>query len=303
MSQLSEQFEKLRAISTWTALITPLNEENKVQFTDLERLVREQEAAGNGLVVLGSTGESLNLDLVTKKDILHFVLKLRPQVPIMVGVGGHHLEEVLGWIDFLNHLKIAAYLMVTPIYSKPGPIGQFHWFNQLLDRSQRPVMLYNVPGRAGVKLSAETLKNLGHHPKLWGLKEASGSVEEMKNYKAHAPNVDIYCGDDALLYEFCEAGACGVVSVASNVWPEMTNLYTKKCLQQRLSNEDRKMWREASDTLFLASNPVPVKRLMYELGKISSAQMRLPLVSDDLKDITPLLNANDHIHSWWANQQ
>jgi len=285
----------------WTALVTPLNLEGKVDFKSLTNIVNQQVSAQNGLLILGSTAEALNLKLSDKKAILEHVISMKPSSPIMVGVGGHQLEETLEWLSYLETLPVQAYLMVTPLYAKPGPHGQTEWFKTLMDAVTRPVMLYNVPCRTAVAMSVEAVKNLNTHKNFWAIKEASGSVEKMKEYLAAAGGKRVYCGDDALMPEFSAAGAVGLVSVASNAWPAETNLYVRKCLDKTL--EEKQMWADASNSLFIASNPVPVKRLMSERGDISSPRMVAPLSDKDLASAEVLLTHDKNVKLWYGEHK
>lgn len=281
----------------WTAIVTPLDQSMHVDYRALSSIVRDQEDAGNGLLVLGSTAEALNLPLTEKKKIVDHVISMNPKTPIMVGVGGHQLEETLEWISFLETKMINAYLMVTPIYAKPGPVGQYNWFKTLMDAVTKPVMLYNVPGRSAVAMSTEAVAKLSGHKNFWSIKEASGSVEKFKEYLKAANGKAVYCGDDALMPDFALAGASGLVSVASNAWPKETNLYVQKCLNKTF--DDKQLWTDAANSLFVASNPVPVKRLMFENGKIQTALMVAPLSHEDMKDATPVLKANEQVRNWF----
>ena len=281
----------------WTAIVTPLDQASHVDYRALSSIVRDQEEAGNGLLVLGSTAEALNLPLAEKKKIVEHVISMNPKTPIMVGVGGHQLEETLEWISFLESKMINAYLMVTPIYAKPGPVGQYNWFKTLMDAVTKPVMLYNVPGRSAVAMSTEAVSKLSGHKNFWSIKEASGSVEKFKEYLQAANGKAVFCGDDALMPDFALAGASGLVSVASNAWPKETNLYVKKCLNKTF--DDKQLWTDAANSLFVASNPVPVKRLMFENGKIQTALMVAPLSHEDMQDATPVLKANEQVRNWF----
>lgn len=283
--------------SLWTAVVTPLTQTSAVDYRTLSSVVRDQEEAGNGLLILGSTAEALNLPLEEKKKIVDHVIAMNPKTPIMVGVGGHQLEETLDWIKFLETKKINAYLMVTPIYAKPGPVGQYQWFKTLMDAVTKPVMLYNVPGRSAVSMATEAVEKLCTHKNFWSIKEASGSVEKFKGYLKAAGGKPVYCGDDALMPDFALAGAAGLVSVASNAWPKETNLYVKKCLDKTF--DDKQLWTDAANSLFVASNPVPVKRLMFENGKIQTPFMVSPLTHEDMTDASPVLKANEQVKNWF----
>lgn len=290
----------VRNYSLWTALITPLLDNGSVDMETLTKLVDEQAAAGNGLLILGSTAEALNLNLKNRKAIIEHVVAMNPKSPIMVGVGGNLMEEQLEWVAYLETLSIHSYLLVTPHYAKPGPEGQYQWFKTLMDAVTRPVMLYNVPGRTAIAMSPIVVERLKDHKNFWGIKEASGSVDKMKEFLKASGNGAVYCGDDALLPEFTQAGACGLISVASNSWPKETNLYVQQCLKKTF--DAKELWTKAANSLFVASNPVPVKRLMFERGTIKSAKMIAPLSHQDMVSAHPVLEAHQAVSLWYKSQ-
>ena len=290
----------LNQFPLWTALVTPLLANGEVDFPSLSNLVKMQVEAKNGLLILGSTGEALNLNLKTRKSIIEYVVNMNPASPIMVGVGGNLLEEQKEWISYLEGLAVQAYLLVTPHYAKPGPEGQYHWFKALMDCATRPCMLYNVPGRTAVAMSTEAVKKLSSHQNFWAIKEASGSVEKFKEYLAASGGKGVYCGDDALLPEFTQAGSVGLVSVASNAWPQETHLYVKQCLEKTF--DAKELWTKASNSLFVCSNPTPVKSLMHELGFITTALMVPPLSQLDMISTQPILEAHQAVKSWFKKE-
>lgn len=287
----------LNSHSLWTAVITPMMENGAVDFESLTRVVNQQIEAKNGLLILGSTAEALNLSLKDRKSIIEHVVNMKPAMPIMVGVGGNLLQEQKEWISYLETLPVHSYLLVTPHYAKPGNKGQFEWFKALMDTSSRPCMLYNVPGRTGVAMSVEAVSRLNGHRNFWAIKEASGSVEKFKEYLQAAGGKGVYCGDDALMPDFANAGSCGLVSVASNAWPKETHLYVEQCLKKTF--DAKELWTKASNSLFVCSNPVPVKRLMFERGVIRSAKMAAPLSHEDMVSAEPVLQAHDAVTSWF----
>lgn len=291
----------MKSYPLWTAVITPMMDNGSVDFESLTKVCREQMDAKNGLLILGSTAEALNLNLATRKKIVEHVLAMAPTAPMMVGVGGQMLEEQLEWVKYLETLKIDAYLLVTPLYSKPGPKGQYEWFKTLMDAVTRPCMLYNVPGRTAVAMSTEAVERLRTHKNFWAIKEASGSVDKMKEYLKASGNGQVFCGDDGLMPEFAAAGACGLVSVASNSWPKETNLYVEQCLNKTF--DAKELWTKAANSLFVCSNPVPVKRLMFEVGTILSPKMAAPLSHEDMISTQPVMEANEAVHRWYNSQR
>ena len=290
----------LNSHSLWTAVVTPMMDTGAVDFESLTRVVNQQVEAQNGLLILGSTAEALNLSLTDRKAIIEHVVKMKPAMPIMVGVGGNLLEEQKERITYLQGLNVHAYLLVTPHYAKPGPKGQFEWFKALMDHSTRPCMLYNVPGRTGVAMSTEAVSRLNGHRNFWAIKEASGSVEKFKEYLTAAGGKQVFCGDDALMPDFANAGSAGLVSVASNAWPRETHLYVEQCLKKTF--DAKELWTKAANSLFVCSNPVPVKRLMFERGVIRSAKMAAPLSHEDMTSAEPVLTAHDAVTTWFKKE-
>lgn len=288
----------LNEIKTWTALVTPLLENGEIDFPSLEKLLKAQINAHNGILLLGSTGEALNLSLKERKEVLEFSLPIIKGHPTMVGVGGQELEATKEWVEYLNTLDIHCMLMVVPLYAKPQIRGQYHWFKTLMDTSKFPVMLYNVPGRSAKSLEYETVEMLSDHPNFWAIKEASGSVADFEKYVSAAKGKAVYSGDDALLCDFVPVGAKGLVSVAGNVWPTHTHKYTNLALMGELDNEEVDLWKKSSLALFCASNPIPTKCLLKETGVINSPHCKLPLHIDDMADMKIVMDANTNILNW-----
>ncbi len=284
----------------WTALVTPFAESGAIDFACLSRIAREQAAVGNGLLLLGSTGEALALNAEQQFGIVKYVAELGLDVPIMVGVGGFQLMQQLEWIERCNQLNIDAYLLGAPLYAKPGPVGQEQWFTALLNAANKPCMLYNVPSRSAVTLSVETLAKLQNHPNCWALKEASGDIAQFNRYRQACPKLALFSGEDAMMPALAKLGAAGLVSVASNVWPSATKLYVQQCLAH--TELDNALWQQAVDALFTVANPIPVKVLMHENGELDSAALQPPLTHFELLDKQPLIEANDAIDAWYREQ-
>lgn len=275
----------IQEISTWTALVTPFREDGSVDTASLERLVAEQSAAGNGLVVLGSTGEALACDEDEKFEILKAIMWMDREVPVVVGVGGFQLETQRAWIRKGNALGVDGFMLVTPLYAKPGAAGQVAWFEALMNEAEAPCMLYNIPGRAATPLHLDVVKHLGTHRHAWAIKEAGGTLESFRAYREAAEDHWVlYSGDDPLLPTFAPEGAVGVVSVAANVWPELTHQFTQWVCSA--SNEELssiaaqsmiQTWGTLTESLFVTSNPVPAKVLLASQGRLTSATTRPPL--------------------------
>lgn len=286
----------------WTALITPMHEDGTIHENNLKSLINRQDKAGNGVLILGSTGEGLALSEDDKRRVVSIAGSMKLSVPLMVGIGGFNLSAQKELMDYCKPFNVDAFLLVTPLYAKPGPEGQFEWFKALLDHSDKPCMLYNVPSRTALKMSPVVLGRLKDHPKLWAVKEASGSISEYQQFREAAPKIPLYSGDDALTAFFATAGCSGLVSVASNVWPEETNLYTKMCLEGKTETLFP-TWNHAVEALFSASNPVPSKVLLKEKGEIDHVTLRSPLSAADLKSKDHLLAADVAVKKWYSTNK
>ncbi|MCW8865646.1 MAG: 4-hydroxy-tetrahydrodipicolinate synthase [Colwellia sp.] len=288
----------------WTALVTPFLDNSQIDFDSLKHIATAQAQAGNGLLLLGSTGEGLALTSDEQLSIVEFVCNLQLNTPLMVAVGGYNLPEQLNWIKRCNTLNIDSYLLGTPLYAKPGEVGQTQWFTALLDAAKFPCMLYNVPSRSGIEIPVATVQHLQNHPNCWAMKEASGDINKFLNYRQYCPNISLYSGEDAMLPYLAPAGVKGLVSVCANAWPEATNSYVELCLNgPRLSGHSLDifpLWNNAIEALFSVANPIPVKVLMQHQQAISSALLRAPLTHLELTDSRELLAFNEQINQWLA---
>ena len=296
------KFENLNQTSLWTALITPLSASGEIDFASLENIANAQAQAGNGLVLLGSTGEGLALTSQEQLNIVEFICQLSLDVPLMIAVGGYNLVEQVNWIKRCNQLPISAYLLSSPIYTKPGPVGQTQWFSALLDAAQLPCMLYNVPSRSGVDIPISTLQAVQNHQNCWALKEASGDLNQFLAYRQHCPNISIFSGEDAMMPYLAKAGAKGLVSVCSNAWPKETKLYVELSLRGDTQSLFP-LWNNAVDSIFQVASPIPVKVLMSEQQVINTPFLRAPLTHLELADNNSLLMSDKLISQWFAENQ
>jgi 4-hydroxy-tetrahydrodipicolinate synthase len=294
--------QQLDQYPLWTAMVTPFTENGEIDFESFADLIIKQQEAGNAILILGSTGEALALDIKEKKQVVEFVSNLQLSIPVMVGIGGFRLNEQLEWIRFCNQKNIDGFLLVTPLYAKPALKGQTTWFQALLDKAEHPCMLYNIPSRTGVSLYYEVLTTLQNHPNLWSLKEASGTLEDFRTYQLAAPKISFYSGNDDLMPDYALMGSKGLVSVIANVWPKATKLYVEKSLagdkQQLLP-----LWKDACNALFQVSNPIPAKVLLHKKQWIKSPMLRPPLTHEDIKDIEQLLNMDQAIAHWFKQNR
>ena len=301
-NKINSSIEPIKETALWVALITPYDQQGDIDFDTLAEIANAQAAANNGMLLLGSTGEGLALSADEKRSIVDFICNLQLSTPIMVAVGGFDLEEQLRWIEECNDKSIDAYLLATPLYAKPKPVGQFNWFDTLLNVSEKPCMLYNVPSRSGAEIPVETLQKLQSHNNCWALKEASGDLNQFLNYHLECPDVEIFSGEDAMLPHLVSAGAKGLVSVCANASPEATN----RNVELSLNNESYglfPLWQIAVDSLFSVANPIPVNALMHLNGDIQTNTLRAPLTHQELTADDLIVAANNQINQWLVAQQ
>jgi 4-hydroxy-tetrahydrodipicolinate synthase len=251
-----------------TALVSPFNK-GQVDYQSLEKLVKDQLSRGiQGFVVNGTTGESPTITSEEIKQIFQTVKRLVPKnFPVIVGTGSNSTAKTIEESRAAEKLGADAVLVVVPYYNKPPQRGLFEHFNQVADKINIPVILYNVPGRTITALEIETIKKLSEHPNIIGIKEASGNVDFAKQIReACGSEFLLLSGDDGTYDDFMLAGGDGVISVASHIIPEIM-LAKKASTRLPLIN-----------ALFVEANPIPVKKALQILGTIQSAELRLPLV-------------------------
>lgn len=259
---------------TFTALITPYTKYNTIDFEALEKIIEEQIQAGvEGLVMVGTTGESPTLNWDEHNSIVEFAIKqANGRVKIIAGTGSNYTAEAIGASRHAEYQGVDALLVVTPYYNKPTQKGIFRYFDEVCKSVKTPVIAYNIAGRCGVNIETATLKKIADaNPNLIGVKEASGKISQaIEVRESLGNNFLILSGDDALTVEMTEkAGGNGVISVLSNIMPEKTKEMTDLALQKKFS-EAKKIHQELSEkiaTCFIETNPIPIKTLMAESGK------------------------------------
>lgn len=286
----------------WTALITPLDENGQVDFVCLASLALQQQAANNGVILLGSTGEGLALSEHEQRAVITNICGLSLTIPVMVAVSGINLSEQLKWINWCEQLPIHGYLLTAPVYAKPGPAGQYQWFKALLDTSSYPCMLYNVPSRAGINIDVGVLSALSEHPNCWSLKEASGDLELFSQYIAQSKSIEMLSGDDGLYPEQARLGATGLVSVCANAWSMATKHYVDHHLDNCTAPIDHAWQQALSHLCDGAVNPIPIKSLMHIQGQINTRYLRLPLTHLELEQEQYLITAQQLIDEWMVNR-
>jgi len=265
------------------ALITPFTEDKIVDYSALERLIEDQIQGGmDYLVVLGTTGETPALSEEEKNEIVHFVIeKNAGRLKIVVGMGGNNTLGLIHTIENTNFKGIDAILSVTPHYSKPSQEGLFQHFKLVVETSPVPVILYNVPGRTGVNMDADTTLRIANlSSKVIGIKEASGDLAQFAKIINNAPDYfKVISGDDSLTLPSIVIGSIGVISVIANALPRELSQLTHASLEGKLSlaTHLHLNMAEMLKLIFREGSPGGVKALMEMMGKVKN-QLRLPLV-------------------------
>lgn len=284
------------------ALITPFTRDKEIDFDALDRVLAH--VVGHGadyLVVLGTTGETPTLTPEEKRLISRYVAdKCKGRLPLILGMGGNNTQAVTEEIRNFDFTGYSAILSVAPFYNKPSQEGLYQHFSHIAENSPLPVVLYNVPGRTGVNIKAETTLRLARkYPNIIGIKEASGIFKQIEEIIHNKPeDFQVVSGDDALTYPLITLGAVGVISVVGNAFPsefgKMVRLLLEKRLDEALPIHYR--FSKLYEELFIDGNPAGVKSLLHAMEMIEN-ELRLPLVptrletSDQLRRILNELSA------------
>jgi 4-hydroxy-tetrahydrodipicolinate synthase len=265
------------------ALVTPFNEDKSINFQQLENLVDYVSKGGiDYLVVQGTTGESVTTTADEKKQILASVQKANfRNLPIVYGLGGNNTENLIAQIKNTSFDGIDAILSVCPYYNKPSARGVVAHYQAVADASPVPVILYNIPGRTGINMSAETVLKLAEHPNIIGVKEASCMIEQCMEIAHHKPeDFLLISGDDVQALPIISIGGVGVMSVISNAFPQQFSDMIHLALEGNFTEARKTLGNFLAIDPFLyeEGNPVGVKKIL-EIKGIISSHVRMPLVS------------------------
>jgi len=267
---------------TITALVTPFKKK-AVAYDDLAHLVEAQIKGGiDGLVPVGTTGESPTLSHHEHLDVISAVVAAaRGRVPVIAGTGSNSTAEAVELTSAATAAGADAVLVVAPYYNKPSQEGVFAYFAAVAEATDKPVILYSIPGRCGIEISVSVVERLrAKYPHVRYIKEAGGSVDRVDQLKhALGNDITVLSGDDTLTLPFISVGAEGVISVASNLLPKQVGQLVDFALAgeaAKATAAHRKLY-PVFKSLFVEPNPVPVKFAMRRAGLISSAEVRSPL--------------------------
>jgi len=263
------------------ALVTPFDADNRVDYAALGRLIDfHVEAGTDGLVIAGTTGESATLDRQEHAELIRRAVEIVDgRLPVIAGTGSNSTAQTIRLSQEVGGSGIDAYLLVVPYYNKPMQEGMFRHFSAVADAVPKPVMLYNVPGRTVADLKPETVGRLAKHGNIFGIKEATGSIERLRQIQAEVDeSFRFYSGDDFTVLEFLLAGGHGVVTVSGNVVPDkmatLCRLARDGAVDEARAIDE--MLQPLNTALFAESNPIPVKWALAKMG-LMAGHLRLPL--------------------------
>ena len=263
-----------------TALITPFKN-GEVDYEAFAALVDRQVEAGiDFLVPLGTTGETPCLEDDERIKVLQIAKEHSQGRPVVVGGGTNSLQHTIRSMQMLEPYGVDAFLIVVPYYNKPTQEGQYQYFKAVAEATEKPIVLYNVPGRTGANMTAETCLRLAQIPNIVAIKEASGNREQIEAILAGAPEgFQVLSGnDDDTLWMMTQGGA-GIISVASNVAPALLAEFTGAIRQGDFEKAEalNEKLTPLFNNCFVESNPIPAKAAMHAMGLIEN-ELRLPLV-------------------------
>ena len=268
---------------TGVAIITPFKKNKEVDYDALQKLINYLITNGVEYIVsLGTTGETPTLSKKEKQEIVKFTIeKINGRIPMVLGIGGNNTASIIDSFSDFSFDKITAVLSSSPNYNKPSQEGIFQHYKAIADASPKPVILYNVPGRTGSNITAETtLRLAGECKNIRGIKEASGNMVQCMHILKNKPDDFLFVsGDDHISLPLIACGAVGVISVAANSFPKDFSDMIRFALKNDFKNAQELHYKllEAYDLLFVENNPAGVKAFLYEL-KLIENELRLPLV-------------------------
>ncbi len=270
------------------ALITPFKTDESIDFDALARIVEHQIKNGTDyLVVCGTTAETPTLTEKEKDEVTRFVVNVNAgRLPIVLGVGGNNTKAVVEKLQTYDFSGIDAILSITPYYNKPSQEGLYQHYAAIAKASPLPVVLYNVPGRTGVNMLADTTLRLANEfPNICAVKEASGNFSQIDDIIKNKPaEFMVISGDDGITFPLITLGAVGVISVIGNAFPREFSRMVRLALQgdYESARQIHHRFTELIELLFVEGNPAGVKSMLAVMGFIEN-KLRLPLGPNTIK--------------------
>ena len=277
------------------ALVTPMDENGLVDFDALKKLVDWHVKEGtNGIVAVGTTGESATLEIEEHLEVIKSVVEYADgRIPIIAGSGSNSTAQAIKTTSESYKIGADYSLLVTPYYNKPSQKGLIEHYLKIADSCDIKQILYNVPSRTSCDLSPDTVEILSRHENIIGIKEAVNNKDRMNKLKKISElNKDflVFSGDDETFLDLLSLGGNGVISVAANVIPKgISEICKHYANNENYAVELNKKYKYLYELLFIESNPIPVKWMMYKMGLIKNS-IRLPLIELDQKYQENIIN-------------
>ena len=274
------------------ALVTPFDASGNINYDAFGKLIDDQIAGGvDAVCVCGTTGESATMSIREHIAAVEYcVKKVDHRVKVIAGTGSNDTSAAVYLTQHAQESGADAALLVTPYYNKASQTGLIKHYEYIADRTELPLILYNVPGRTGVSFTAESYKVLAQNPKINGVKEASGNFSLLAHTRYLCPDdFYIWSGNDDQVVPMMSLGAKGVISVASNIIPEVMVKMSHLCLQNNFEAASKIQieYMDLIDALFCEVNPIPVKAAMNLMG-MEAGTLRLPLCDISDKNLAML---------------
>ncbi|MCM8822048.1 MAG: 4-hydroxy-tetrahydrodipicolinate synthase [Candidatus Omnitrophica bacterium] len=275
------------------AIVTPFKD-GRFDRKRFKELIEFQISSGTDAIVpVGCTGEAATLSHEEHKEVIQYTLEIvNKRVPVIAGTGSNSTSEALELTEFAHSAGCDAALIITPYYNKPMPDGLYKHYRTIAENVDMPIILYNVPSRTGISILPETVAKLAEIKNIVGIKEASGSLDQVsKIISLCRDDFVVLSGDDSLTLPIMSAGGKGVISVAANIMPGDVSRMVRAALSNNW-NEAQKMHIKLFDmfkALFIETNPIPVKTCLYLMKKID-LELRMPLTPPSEENLKKLEN-------------
>lgn len=267
---------------TGVAIVTPFTKQGSIDWEALKRLINFlSDGKVEYLVIMGTTGENVTIDKEEKQEIFSFVARHNlAGIPLVAGIGGNNTSEVLDGLRKTELSGYSAILSVSPYYNKPNQQGIFHHYKLISEHSPLPVIMYNVPGRTGMNVTAETTIRIANEcPNIIATKEASGNFDQIMQIIKHKPSgFEVISGDDAITLPMIALGSIGVISVVANAYPAKFSEMVRLALAENYpaARELHYKFIDIITTLFEEGSPSGVKAYLSEMG-ICGNYFRMPV--------------------------
>lgn len=276
------------------AIVTPFDEK-EINFKQLgKNLDWHVQQGTDAIIVCGTTGEASTMSEQEQKETIKFTVeRIHGRIPVIAGTGSNNTAHTIEMSKYAEGLGVDGLLIINPYYNKSTQQGIIAHFTAIADAVSTPIIVYNVPGRTGMNITAATLQTLSKHKNIVGVKEASGNISQIADIAALCgPDFAIYSGNDDQVVPILSLGGIGVISVSANIVPKDMHDLVMKYLQGdvKKSLEIQLKMNSLNHALFIETNPIPIKTAMNLLG-FEAGHLRLPLVNMEPKNLENLKRA------------